>query len=374
MADFVYPEFLEGNSAEEIQQRMMNALPEDIDGMPGGFAWDFTMPSALEKAEMIQWNLVRTLMLMFPEWAWGTWLDLHGQQKGVARKPAGFATGSVTITGTEGTRLPQGFIVCTAATENTSSVLFSLNEEVIIPDTGTKTVGVTAVVAGTGSNVSAGSVVIMAQPVEGVTSITNSAAITGGTEIESDDDYRERIVEAYALADVSFIGNDTDLIRWAKEVTGVGDCIVMPAWDGPGTIKLALIDNNGTPCTPEKCTEVYNHIISPNNRQERLLQTGSGTLTVVPADTLPMAYVCTGIELDDTTDIATVTKKFKEALKEYYVEAKLDGEVRYVKVVALLAGIAGVEDFATLTINGGQANIALDVEDYPATTSVSITT
>lgn len=373
MADFVKPDFMEGNTAAEIQARMMSNLPDDIDGMPGGFAWDFTMPTALEKAEVIQFFLVRVLMLMFPDWAWGDWLDLHGKQKGVYRKPAARATGSVTITGTEGVVLAAGFVVCTPATDSSPSVLFTLDEQVTIPNSGSVTVGVTAVEPGTVSNVTAGMISVMAQPITGITSITNAAAITGGTEIESDEDYRERIEAAYALNEVSYIGNDTDLIRWAKEVTGVGDCIVIPAWNGPGTIKLALIDNNGVPCTTGKCTDVYNHIISPNDRSERLLQTGSGTLTVVPADTKDLTYVCTGIELDDTTDIATVTAAFKTALISYYAEAREDGEIRYVKVMALLADIPGVEDFASLTINSGTSNISLSTNEYPATVSVSIT-
>ena len=56
--DFVSPDFIQGNTAAEIQARMMSHLPDDIDGMPGGFAWDFTMPTALEKSEMIQYHLL----------------------------------------------------------------------------------------------------------------------------------------------------------------------------------------------------------------------------------------------------------------------------------------------------------------------------
>ena len=37
--EFNRPEFLEGNSAEEIHERMMNNLPDDIDDMPGGFPY-----------------------------------------------------------------------------------------------------------------------------------------------------------------------------------------------------------------------------------------------------------------------------------------------------------------------------------------------
>lgn len=370
--EFVYPDFVEGMTAEEIQQRMMNSLPEDIDGMPGGFAYDFTMPTAIEKSEMINFHLVRVLMLMFPNWAWGDWLDLHGKQKSVARKAANYAQGHITITGEEGTYLPEGFVVCTAATDSVPSVLFELDEEVIIPEAGTVTVGITAVDAGKASNVAAGTIIIMQNPVNGVISITNEEAVTGGTEIEDDESYRERIEDAYANENVSFIGNDNDLKRWAKEVTGIGDCIVSAAWNGPGTIKLALIDSNGDPANEALCTAVYNHIISPNNRMERLLQAGSATLTVVPATTFSMAYICTGIEYDSTTDLDTITERYEAALKEYYVTAKEEGEIRYVRVHALLADIPGVVDFASLTMNGGTSNITLEEAEYPATSSLVI--
>lgn len=52
--EFNRPEFLEGNSAEEIHERMMNNLPDDIDDMPGGFPYDMTMPAALEKRRNYQ--------------------------------------------------------------------------------------------------------------------------------------------------------------------------------------------------------------------------------------------------------------------------------------------------------------------------------
>jgi len=52
---FSEPEFIAGNSPEEIQRRMMENLPSGIDDLPGGFPWDFTMPTALEKSELINY-------------------------------------------------------------------------------------------------------------------------------------------------------------------------------------------------------------------------------------------------------------------------------------------------------------------------------
>ena len=52
--EFIKPDFMENCTADEIHARMMNNLPDDIDDMPGGFPYDFTMPAALEKDEFIK--------------------------------------------------------------------------------------------------------------------------------------------------------------------------------------------------------------------------------------------------------------------------------------------------------------------------------
>ena len=371
---FTLPEFLkEGTSAEEIQQKMMNSLPEDIDGMPGGFAYDFTMPTAIEKSEMLTFYLVRALMVMFPDWAWDDWLDLHGRQCGLQRKQATYATGYVTITGEAGTTLDAGFIFCTPATENTPSRLYALDEETTIPESGSVTAAITATEAGTGSNVAAGFVIIMSEPVNGIASITNEEAIRGGTERESDEDFRERIEEAFASADTSNIGNDSDYIRWALEVDGTGDCIVTQAWNGPGTVRLSIVDANGEPATDRLCEAVYEHIVSPEDRSARLMPTGSAELTVVPAETTSISYSCRNLEYDETTtDTEQIEADFKAALASYYTTAKQDGEVKYNMAHKLLTEVAGVLDFTDFQMNGGSANVELGTAVYPKTGEVTL--
>ena len=42
------PDFLENSSEDEIHEKMLGNLPEDIDKSEGGFPWDFTRPTAIE--------------------------------------------------------------------------------------------------------------------------------------------------------------------------------------------------------------------------------------------------------------------------------------------------------------------------------------
>lgn len=368
--EFTPPEFVDGAEPEEIQQRMMDALPDGIDDMPGGFPYDFTMPTAIEKSELIQFHLVRTLMLMFPQYAWGDWLDLHAAAAGIERRPAGYASGSVTVTGDSGTVIPDGAIFCTEATDSTPALEYAADSMAIIPESGSVTVEVTAVEAGRESNTKKNTVVFALTSIKGLSTVNNPDDITGGTDVESDEDLLERIEEENFRDGATFIGNDSDYIRWAKEVVGVGDCIVVPTWNGPGTVKLIIVDSNGEPANERLTKAVYNHIVSPDDRSRRLLPTACAKLTVVAAATKKISYVCTGLVYDDTTDIPTIVSQFKELVMQEYSEAKAEGVLVYNQVRPLITDIPGVSDFDTFLMNGAEENILLSNDEYAATDQV----
>lgn len=368
--EFTPPEFVGYSEPEEIQQRMMSELPVGIDDMPGGFPYDFTMPTAIEKSELIQFHMVRTLMLMFPMWAWDDWLDLHAAAAGIERRPAGYASGKVTVTGDSGTIIPKGTIFCTEATDISPAFEYSADESTVIPDGGAVDVLVTAVDPGKDSNTNANTIKFLLNNIKGISNVQNSEAISGGTDIESDDALRQRIEEKCTQEGVSYIGNDSDYIRWAKEVVGVGDCIVDATWNGPGTVKLIIVDSNGDPANERLIQAVYDHIVSPEDRSKRLLPTGSAELTIVPATIKKVSYTCTGLVYDETTDIPTIVSTFKELVLQEYSDAKFDGILVYNQIRPLITDIPGVTDFDAFLMNGSEENIVLGTGEYPATENV----
>ncbi len=367
--EFIPPEFVSGNEPDVIQERMMNNLPPDIDNMPGGFPYDFTMPTALEKSELIQFQLVRTLMLMFPMWAWGEWLDYHAKAAGIERRPAGYASGIVTVDGAIGTQIPSGTIFATPATAESSSIDFKTEEPYVIGETGTVDLEVTAVIPGKDSNVPAGTVVLLSKPIKGITSITNNQPITGGTEREDDETLRERIQEANESESTSYVGNDSDYIRWAKEVVGVGAAIVVAEWSGPGTVKLVILDANGQPANETIIREVYNHIICPTDRLQRKAPIGA-ILTVVAPDVVPISYSGKVI-LSSGYELALVTEEFKRNLLKYYEMAKNEGVLKYTKLASALSDTNGISDYEDFLINGGTKNIILREDEYPETAEIN---
>ncbi len=366
--EFHRPECFDGSTTDEIHERMMASLPDDIDDMPVGFPYDFTRPAAEEKSEFINYHLIRAVMLAFPQYAWDDWLDLHGAQVHVTRHAEQYATGNITITGVAGSVIAAGTVFCVPAVDDNPAIEFATNEDCTIADDGTVTVAVTAVESGIGSNVAAHTVCIMAKSDKNITGIDNAEPISGGTVREEDGDYFDRIFAEYDNSK-TYLGNDSDFVRWAKEA-GAGDCIVVAAFDGPGTVKLVLVDGNGQPANAKLINDVYNYIVSPNDRMQRLLPTACAKLSCVAATTVKMNYTITGLLLDESVDKSRVEEDFKKLVLTVYGVAKNEGILRYNDVRPLITAIDGVEDFDTFLINGKMSNIKLEKEEYPVTGTI----
>lgn len=358
---FVAPAWLDGQDAETIHQRMMNNLPDDIDDTEGGFPWDFTKPTALEKAELLEFEMMEAVKLMHYMFAYGIYLDYHAKGYGLTRRSAVPAAGELSIVGSPGTIIPAGFMFAVPANGDQAAIIFETEEETKIGLDGNATVEVQAQEAGTIGNVAAGTIVIMVQPIAGINSITNNAKTTGGAAEESDDELRERIREYCESADVSFAGSDADYKRWAKEVDEVGDVVVIPEWNGAGTVKIIVLDRNGQPANSTIIEGVVNHIISPNNRDKRLAPIGA-TVTVTAPTTKPINVAC-NLTLDTGADYTTVVNDIKKNLDAYF-KSGIE-EIKRNKVGSIIMATDGVSDYGTLTLNGGTANITVSQDEYP---------
>lgn len=364
--EFMAPDFIDDNDPDSIHERMMENLPDDIDDTPGGFPSDLTMPSAIEKSELIGFHLVRALMIAFPQYAWDEWLDMHGQQVHVIRHKASNAKGVLRLEGEPYTEIAAGTIFCVPAIDDLPAVEFETDEDCIIGEDGTVEVAITAVEAGADGNVKAYSISIMDEPMDEITGISNPNDVTGGAGAESDDDYYDRIAAEYENSR-TYLGNDRDYKRWAQEA-GAGDCIVDPAAEGPGTVKLVLVDANGEPASEELRDQVYNHIASPDDRSARLMPTACANLICVPAEKVPVTYSCTGLTYDEnTTSMKQIISEFTEKLKVVYSTVKSKGMLRYNDVRPLISSIEGVQDFNTFLMNGSTSNIIFTSEQYPYT-------
>ena len=366
--EYTIPEFLKNQSVDEIHQNMLGNLPDDIDKSQGQFPWDFTRCTAIEKSRMIEFQLNETIKLIYPMFAYGTWLDKHAGLRGLTRKDANRATTTLLVTGIPGTVIPDGLKFSTPSTNQAAGVEFQSTQYYTVPESGSLEIFVEAVQGGIAGNVAKGTIKLMTSPIEGILSITNPAAATGGTEIEDDESLRERILESDSSDESSFVGNDSDYVRWARQVPGVGQAIVVPEWNGAGTVKIICVDSQGQPANQQIRDDVYELIVSPSDRSKRLAPIGA-TVTVTAPTTIDIS-VSASIELSKGQTKEVVSDRFKTALQRYYLTAIENLEIRHTQVGALLIGTEGVADYENLLINGSASNIQVSAEEYPVTAEV----
>lgn len=200
-------------------------------------------------------NAVREL---FISTAFGVFLDLLGNQYGIIRKAAIKSTGSGTATGTNGTNIPVDTVLISS-----TSVRYIVDTAVVIAG-GVAVLDLTAQDAGADGNEAAGVSLSFVSPIVGVgTTLTIDAdGLTGGTDLETDENYRARILAR--TQQVPQGGAAHDYIFWALEVDGVTRAWLFEQINGPGTTRLYFVQDDETSIIPgaTKIAEVRAYLVS----------------------------------------------------------------------------------------------------------------
>lgn len=298
----------------------------------------------------------------------GEYLDAKANDYGLTRHSAANATGDLTFTGNDGVNIPGGTIV--QAPEY--GVSFVTWQNVTI-SSGTATVGATCTVSGPAGNVEAGAINTMQAQVQGVTSVTNAAAFTGGMDAEDDETFRYRIYQKIRYPATS--GNVYHYQQWATSVNGVGAVKVFPLWDGPGTVKVSILDANGDPADEELIEEVQNYIDPDEGHGGG--QAPIGAVVTVSTATPKTVNVAATVELGATSSgIEAVEDAFTQRLKDYFHSIAYDGKTDGVSVAIVgreLLDTDGVIDYANLTLNGGTQAVTIGEEEVLQVGTVTLT-
>ena len=182
------------------------------------------------------------------------YLDRHGSLYGVTRIPATKATASIQFDIVTGAVVPAGTVV---QTEDGTRYITSADSD------SSGLAEAVAEVAGAAGNLPAKTVVNCVSPVEGVASAAYFAVDAyGGTDIESDESYRSRIL--LKMRETPMGGSASDYKIWAREVAGVTRSWSYPEEDGEGTVTVRFMcDDLEDPIpTGEMVKAVKDHIDS----------------------------------------------------------------------------------------------------------------
>lgn len=186
---------------------------------------------------------------------------------------------------------------------------------------------------------------------------------------EATESLRERYLNSFDSN--PFGGNKQDYRDKTNALDGVGGTVVIPVWQGGGTVKLIIIDSEYNIATSTLVASVQEQI-DPNPQG-----TGSGiapighTVTVVSAVEKVVKVACR-FTLNEGYSWSQIKALAEEAIKAYLLELRKNWEnaegtlvVRISQIENRLLNLEGVLDVAGTTINGVESNLALAVEELP---------
>ncbi|HOA81783.1 MAG TPA: baseplate J/gp47 family protein [Defluviitaleaceae bacterium] len=334
---------------EEIKRDMLDRVSNTLDKSQNSFIHDALAPAALELANAYMY-LKYIQDKLNVENLEGEELETYVYQRsGITRRPATKARAIVKIQGEEGTIISRGDVVAAG------NIRFIVLEGKEIGPEGFVEIEVECEEPGAIGNVPAGAIKYFPVSIPGLTSVTNLEPVVNGYDAESDKELRERYYERIRTPATS--GNKYHYLNWAKEVTGVGDARVIPLWDGPGTVKVVIIDSNKEPASQALIDEVSKHI-----EEERPV---GADVTVTSAQAKNINIELTIIK-DEMFTLEQVRAKVEKNINNYFKETAFKVNfISYARIGKTILETEGVLDHSNLIVNGNIENIPLEYEEVP---------
>lgn len=261
---------------------------------------------------------------MLPSTATGEHLELHASiWLPEGRKPAAAATGTVVFRGSDGLIVPSGSLL-----SRDDGAVFVLTDDAVIRG-GRAEAAVRAQDAGDAGNTAPDARLVMTAPVLGVESVAQagSVGITGGSDLESDESLRARIIAR--IQNPAHGGADADYVNWALEVPGITRAWVLPLKNGLGTVTVVVLrDDDDNPIPDEnELQKVADHLDARRPVTARVF--------VVAPKAKPVHY-----RINISPDTQLIRAAAEAALKEFHRrEAKLGGSIHLSRVSEALSDV-----------------------------------
>jgi uncharacterized phage protein gp47/JayE len=128
--------------------------------------------------------------------------------------------------------------------QSTSGVTYLVDEDASVGGDGTVEIAVTAQLAGRAGNALPDAVLTFISPLVGVAAVAaaGEAGITGGADLESDDSLRDRMLRR--IQNPPHGGTQADYELWALEVPSITRAWCFPLYEGPGTVRVYVANDN----------------------------------------------------------------------------------------------------------------------------------
>ena len=345
---------------EDILDRMLDRVPEDMDKREGSIIYDALAPCAVE-LQLMYIELDVILNEAFADTASREYLIRRAAERGIQPKQA---TNAVL----KGVFTPTDLELEIGEEFSCDELNYIVTEK--IADGEYK---LTCQTGGSEGNTTFGELIPI-DYLDGLETAELTELIEPAMDEEDTETFRRRYLSSFNSQ--AYGGNVTDYIEKTNAIDGVGATKVTPIWNGGGTVKLTIMNTDYEQASDALVTEVQ-EAIDPT-------QDGSGIgiapighiVTVDTVESVSVNVACT-IVYDDGYSFNALQSQIESAISNYLTELRKtwsDEEslvVRAAQITARLLMITGIDDVTNIQLNGVAGNIQLSGSQIPVMGGVS---
>lgn len=349
---------------QNLRQEMLDRVPDTYDKRDTAPIPTAISPAAYALAGFYL-SLDQVQRSAFIQTAVGESLDMLAVIGGLTRYPASAAV----RLGVFNASVPIGARFSTI--NGTNSINFAVTAAATVsePEEGFTYYQLTAETAGTIGNEYTGPILPITT-IPGLTSAQITDILVPGDDTETDDAFRERLIEA--LNNRPFGGNIADYRQNVLAIDGVGGVQVYPTWNGGGTVKLSVLGADFLPASPTLVENVQNAIDPPPNQGLGLGLAPIGAKVTVAAPTELTVNVSATLMLAAGYAIGQVQEPVEQAIEAYLLSVRQEwdtntsstavsyaADVYVARITAAIVGVTGVVNATNVQLNGGTADLIL---------------
>lgn len=331
---------------EEILERMLNRVADDVDKREGSIIYDALAPCAAELAQLYT-QLEQFLNECFADTAGREYLIKRAAERGLSPRSATCAVAAARFN----TAVPTG----------TRFSVDGLNYSVTAENT------VTCETAGTEGNRHFGRMLPI-DYVEGLETAELVSLLIPGEDEEDTEAFRSRYLSGLNMS--AFGGNITDYKEKTNSLDGVGGVKVYPVWNGGGTVKLVIISSEYTAPSAE-LVEAVQDTIDPTQDGSGIGIAPIGHIVTVEGAVPVGVNITASITYEDGWDYAACKDYIDQAAEEYFAELRAEWAdndkliVRISRIETRLLSCPGIVDITDTALNGSAVNLTLNADEIP---------
>jgi len=354
-------EDIEKMDFEYFMQKSIERVPSGMDTREGSIIYDALAPAAYSMAELAM-TVHGIFKDTYVQTAGGEFLDYRATERGMHRNPATHCLVHAKVTDTNGKPYDLDLGVRFAslgvepiyyqATERVSDGVYVLKAEV----------------AGNAANRYVGQVL----PIDNMNDFgygeITSVEIPARDE-EDDESLRRRIMSDNTFT--QYGGNVADYIAAMKEIEDVGASQIYPTWNGGGTVKLVILNNDYLVPSGSLLSKVQ-ELIDPKDEKSNgygIAPIGHDVTVVAPTPLTIKFNVSLDLEpgksADDVKDdVHQAIESFVNDLRrnkwgELVNERQYELTIYRSRLMASLLQLTGVINVSELTMNGESKDISM---------------